>query len=78
MKTTYEIIEVIKREMDEYLRKEYERYKLLGYSEDDLVLDCLPYSSETYSKHSPTLHSDDIMRSAHFEVYLRPKTDNEK
>lgn len=72
MKTTYEIVNAMEKDLNEYLQKELERYKLLGYTEDDLILDYIP------SRYFSTLYSDDLTYTEHFEVCLRPKTTEER
>lgn len=72
MKTTYEIVKAMEKEVDDYLQKEYERYKILGYDKEDLIIDYTP------ARYFSTLYSDDVTYSTHFEVCLRPKTTEER
>lgn len=72
METTYEIMNEMEKELNEYLQVQLERYKLLGYTEDDLILEYIP------SRYFSTLHSDDVIYTEHFEVCLRPKTTEER
>lgn len=72
METTYEIMNEMEKELNEYLQVQLERYKLLGYTEDDLILEYIP------SRYFSTLHSDDVTYTEHFEVCLRPKTTEER
>lgn len=72
MESMQKILNDIEDQLDEYLQKELERYKLLGYTEKDLVLEHVP------SKCFSTLYSDNTTYSECFEVRLRPKTEVER
>lgn len=67
MESMQEILNDIEDQLEEYLQKELERYKLLGYTEKDLALEYVP------SKCFSTLYSDNTTYSECFEVRLRPK-----
>lgn len=72
MESMQEILNDIEDQLDEYLQKELERYKLLGYTEKDLVLEYIP------SRYFSTVCSDNVLYSEHIEVRLRPKTEDER
>ncbi len=69
METMNKIISTMEKDIEEYLKNELERYKALGYTEDDLVLGYVP--SRCFST---SIFDDNTIYSTQVEVCLRPKT----